>query len=65
MSNASTREGKRLIVTPVEAALHRKLKIAAAASDHTLEEICRAAFERYLASVHFALRRAEGAQEAR
>jgi hypothetical protein len=46
---APSREGLRLVVTPIEPALHRKLKIFAAGADYTLEQTCRLAFEKFLA----------------
>lgn len=56
-----SREGLRMVSIPVKSDLHRKLKIAAAVTDKTLEEICRAAFEKYLTDLHSAFQRAQKA----
>jgi hypothetical protein len=45
----ASRAGLRVLVTPVQPALHRQLKILAAQSDRTLEQTCRLAFEKFLA----------------
>ena len=45
---AQSRRGKRLIVVPVDPTLHRRLKIAAASHDQTLEAVCQLALEQYL-----------------
>jgi plasmid stability protein len=45
---AASREGLKLVVTPVRPDLHRRLKIRAAETDRTLEETCRIAFEQFL-----------------
>jgi len=43
--------GLRILVVPVEPVLHRRLKVLAAASDRTLEQTCRLAFEQFLNAV--------------
>jgi hypothetical protein len=50
-SRAASRLGLRILVTPVEPTLHRRLKVLAAASDRTLEATCRLAFEQFLGAV--------------
>jgi hypothetical protein len=47
----ASRTGLKVLVTPVKPTLHRRLKIFAAQSDSTLENVCRAAFEKYLSAV--------------
>jgi hypothetical protein len=47
----ASRAGLRVLVTPVKPDLHRKLKVRAAETDSTLEQVCRIALERYLDSL--------------
>ncbi|MFZ3353144.1 MAG: hypothetical protein WA268_20015 [Xanthobacteraceae bacterium] len=53
-----SREGLRTVAIPVRPDLHRRLKIAAAVTDTTLEKLCRAAFEKHLTDLQVALRSA-------
>jgi len=46
----ASREGLKIIVTPVERDLHRRLRICAVETDRTLEQTCRLAFEHFLES---------------
>jgi hypothetical protein len=50
-SRTASRLGLRILVVPVEPVLHRRLKVLAAASDRTLEQTCRLAFEQFLNAV--------------
>jgi|HubBroStandDraft_4_1064222.scaffolds.fasta_scaffold150066_2 hypothetical protein len=50
-SRAASRYGLRILCVPVEPALHRRLKVLAAASDRTLEATCRLAFEQFLNAI--------------
>ena len=45
---AASRDGLKLVVTPVEPSLHKRLKVLAAETDRTLEATCRLAFEQFL-----------------
>jgi predicted HicB family RNase H-like nuclease len=46
--HAATREGMKRLLVPVTPQLHKRLKIAAAERDTTLEALTRAALEAYL-----------------
>jgi hypothetical protein len=46
--HAATREGMKRLLVPVTPQLHKRLKIAAAERDTTLEALARAALEAYL-----------------
>ncbi len=46
--HASTREGMKRLLTPVEPELHKRLKLLAVQQDTTLEAITRAALEEYI-----------------
>jgi hypothetical protein len=45
---AKTRAGMKLLLTPVEPSIHKRLKLLAVQNDKTLEDIARAAFAEYL-----------------
>ena len=47
----ASREGLKVLVTPVQPEMHRKLKVFAAQSDRTLEQTCRFALEKFVDTV--------------
>jgi hypothetical protein len=47
--HAATREGMKRLLTPIEPALHKRLKLLAVQQETTLEAITRAALAEYVA----------------